>query len=200
MGNETIQVLVVGSGKSEVACADVIDGLVVNHERTIGMLKGGVGGENGVVRLNDRGSSLGSRIDAELKLALLSVVHREALHEQGTETRTSTTTEGVENQEALESGAVVGNSSNLVEDGVDQLLADSVVSTSIVVGSILLSADHLLWVEETAVGSGADLVDDIGLKIAIDGTGNVFALAFFDMLESALSKIRFCHFVLFRDQ
>jgi len=31
-------------------------------------------------------------------------------------------------------------------------------------------------VEEAAVGTGADLIDDVGLQIAVDGTGDVFAL------------------------
>ena len=33
--------------------ADVIDGLVVNHEGAVGVLQGGVGGQDGVVRLDD---------------------------------------------------------------------------------------------------------------------------------------------------
>jgi hypothetical protein len=31
--------------------------------------------------------------------------------------------------------------------------------------------------EQTAVGTSANLVDDIGLEIAVDGTGDVFAVA-----------------------
>jgi hypothetical protein len=34
----------------------------------------------------------------------------------------------------------------------------------------------LLGVEEGAVRTGADLVDDIGLKIGVDGTGDILAL------------------------
>jgi len=30
-------------------------------------------------------------------------------------------------------------------------------------------------VEETAVGTGSDLIDDIGLEVNIEGTGNVFS-------------------------
>jgi hypothetical protein len=51
------------------------------------------------------------------------------------------------------------------------------VATGVVVRGILLSADHLLGVEERAVRAGADLVDDIGLEIGVDGTGDIFALA-----------------------
>jgi len=40
---------------------------------------------------------------------------------------------------------------------VNKLLADGVVATGIVVGSILLAADELLGVEELLVGAVADL-------------------------------------------
>lgn len=43
------------------------------------------------------------------------------------------------------------------------------------VGGILLSSDQLLWVEELAVGSGSDLVNDGGLQIDKDGTRDVLA-------------------------
>jgi hypothetical protein len=51
------------------------------------------------------------------------------------------------------------------------------VTTGVVVGSILLASDHLLGVEERAVGTSADLIDNIGLKIAVDGARNVTASA-----------------------
>lgn len=142
------------------------------------MLEGGVGGEDRVVRLNDGGGSLRSGVDAELELALLAVVEREALHKKGTETGTGTTTEGVENEEALKTNTVVGNTSHLVQNGVDELLAHRVVSTSVVVRSILLSGNHLFGVEKTPVGTGADLIDDIGLEIAVDSPRNVLSLTY----------------------
>lgn len=147
------------------------------------MLQGGVGGQDGVVGLNDGGGSLRSRVDAELELALLAVVDGQTLHQESTETRTGTTTEGVEDQEALKTNAVVGNTSDLVENALNQLLADGVVATGVVVGSILLAGDHHLRVEQVAVRTGADLVDDIGLQVAVDGTGNVLALACFERVR-----------------
>lgn len=177
LSNETVQVDVVGTLETEVAAADVVNGLVVDHEGAVGVLESGVGGENRVVRLDNGGSGLGSRVDAELELALLAVVDGEALHEESTKAGAGTTTEGVEDEESLKTNAVVGNAANLVEDTVNELLADSVVTTGIVVGGILLASDHHLGVEQVAVGTGADFVDDIGLEIAVDGTGNVLALA-----------------------
>jgi hypothetical protein len=177
LSDQTVQVLVVGALNAEVTAADVVNGLVVDHEGAVGVLKSGVSGEDGVVRLDNGGGDLRSWVDAELKLALLAVVDGEALHEEGTETGTGTTTEGVEDEEALEARAVVGDMAHLVEDLVNELLADGVVATGVVVRGILLAGDHLLRVEERAVGAGADLIDDVGLKIAVDGAGHVLAIA-----------------------
>ena len=141
------------------------------------MLESGVGGQDGVVGLNNGCRGLRSRVDTELQLALLAVINGETLHQQSTETRTGTTTEGVEDQEALETGTAVGNTADLVQNLVDKLLADGVVTSGVVVGSILLAGDHVLGVEQAAVGAGADLVDDIGLKIGVDGTRDIFAIA-----------------------
>jgi hypothetical protein len=140
------------------------------------VLQGGVSGQDGVVRLNNSGSVLGSRVDTELKLGLLAVVDGQTLHQESTETGTGTTTEGVEDQETLETGTRVGNTTDTVKDLIDHLLTHGVVTTGVVVGSILLTSDHLLGVEKGTVGTGADLIDDIGLEIGVDGTGNVLAL------------------------
>ena len=177
LSNKAVQVLVVGALKAEVSAADIVDGLVVDHEGAVRVLEGGVGGEDGVVGLDNGGGDLRGGVDAELELALLAVVDGETLHEEGTETGTGTTTEGVEDEESLKTGAVVGNTADLVENTLNQLLANGVVTTSIVVRGIFLSGDHVLGVEQGAVGAGADLVDDIGLQVGVDGTGDIFALA-----------------------
>ena len=177
LSDEAVQVLVVGPLESEVASADVVDSLVVDHEGTVRVLKGGVGGEDGVVRLDDRGGGLWCWVNAELELALLSVVDGQTLHEEGSETRSGSATEGVEDEETLETRAVVGNAADGVKDLVNQLLSDGVVTTGVVVGRILLSGNHVLRVEQAAVGTGADLIDHVGLEIAVDGTWDVLALA-----------------------
>ena len=48
---------------------------------------------------------------------------------------------------------------------VDDLLADGVVATRIVVGGVLLARDQLLRVVQLAVLAGADLVDDGRLEV-----------------------------------
>jgi len=64
-------------------------------------------GQDAVVRLHDRGGDLGRRIDSETELRFLSVVHREPLQQQASQTGTSSSADGIEDEEALETGAVI---------------------------------------------------------------------------------------------
>jgi len=52
-------------------------------------------------------------------------------HQERTEPGTGSTTERVEDEETLKSGAVIGQTTKLVHDGVDELLPDSVMTTGI---------------------------------------------------------------------
>ena len=64
----------------------------------------------------------------------------------------------MEDEESLKTRALIGQLADSVQDQVDHLLADGVVSASVVVGSILLAGDQLFGVEELAVGTGTYLV------------------------------------------
>jgi hypothetical protein len=175
LSNEAVQVLVRRSGDIEVATADIVDSLVIDEESTVRVLNGAVSRQDSVVRLNNGSRGSGSRVDGELKLGLLAVLSRETLKEESTETGTSTTTEGVEDQEALERLAVVGNTANAVNDIVNHFLANGVVTTSIVVGGILLTTDQLLGVEKVTVFTSSDLIDRRGVKIDEEGSRNILA-------------------------
>ena len=67
------------------------------------MLESGVGGQDGVVWLDDRARKLWWGVQNKLEFRLLAIVHGEALQKESTETRTSSTAEGVEDEESLES-------------------------------------------------------------------------------------------------
>ena len=186
MSDQTVQVLIVGALDAQVATADVVDGLVVNHEAAIGVFQGGMCCQDGVVRLHDRGGDLRCGIDTKLELALLAIVDGQSFHQQSTEAGSGASTKRVEDQKSLQTGAVVRNASNLVQNLVDELLANGVVAASIVVGRVFLAGDHVLGVEEAAIGAGANFVDDVRLKVAVDGARNVLALACRDV------SFRFC--------
>lgn len=104
---------------------------MIYHEGAVGVLERGVGSQDRVVGLDDRRAKLRCRVHAELELGLLSVVRRETLEKESTETRASATAERVEDEEALEARAVVRQTTDLVHRRVDELLADGVVATGI---------------------------------------------------------------------
>ena len=109
-----------------------------------------------------QGGHLGTRVDEELQLGLLAVVHRDALPEDGGEAEAGAAADAVEDEQAQEAGAVICD----LPDVVDDLIADSVVAPGVV-------GDHLLGVEEIVVHSGTDLVDEGGLQVEEEGPENV---------------------------
>ena len=82
----------------------------------------------------------------------------------------------MEDEETLKPGAIIRYTANFVQNLIDELLANSVVTTSVVVRSIFLASDHMLGVEEAAISAGTDLIDNIGFKIAVDCSWDIFAL------------------------
>jgi len=173
--DESVQVGVGGALNIEVTAADIVDGLVVEHDGDIGVLEERVGGEDRVVGLNDGGGDLRRGVDGETELGLLAVIDGKSLEEERAETGAGTTTDGVEDEEALETSALISELSDTVEAEINNLLTDGVVTTGEVVGGILLTRDELLGVEELSVGSGTDLIDDGGLEIEEDSAGDVLA-------------------------
>lgn len=166
-----------------------------DHERAIRVFERGVGRQDRVVRLNDRVGESRGRVYTELKLGLFAVVGGETLKNESTETGTSSTTKGVENEESLKTVAVISQTAQPVHYVVNLLLSDGVVTAGVcrermhqsttaerpkamiptVARSILLASDHRFWVEEAPEGTVANLVDDIGLKIDVEGARNVLA-------------------------
>ena len=81
----------------------------------------------------------------------------------------------MEDEESLQSCALVGQLTDSVEDKVNDFLSNGVVSTGIVVGSIFLTSDELLGMEQLAVRSCADLVDYSWFQVHENCSGDVFA-------------------------
>jgi hypothetical protein len=73
----------------------------------------------------------------------------------------------------LETSAVVRELADAVQTQVDDLLADGVVATGVVVRRILLAGDQLLGVEQLAVRASAHLVDDGRLQVKEHRAGDV---------------------------
>lgn len=131
LGNQTVEVGKTGGGDPQILLANVINGLVVDHERAVGVLEGGVGRQYGVIWLDDRVSESGGGINAELELRLLSIIGRKTLKQESTEAGTGSAPERVEDEEALETRAVIGQTPDLVHNWVDLFFSYGVVTASV---------------------------------------------------------------------
>lgn len=95
------------------------------------MLESRMCSKHRIVWFNNRRRQLRGGVHTKLELRLFTIVGRQSLEKKCTETRSSTTTEGVENKEALEATAVVRKPADLVHSRVDKLLPNRVVATCI---------------------------------------------------------------------
>lgn len=107
LGDQAVKVVVRWARDTQVLTADLENSIVVDKESTVRVLNCRVSRENSVVWLNNSSADTWSWVDSKLKLALLAVVLGDTLLEKSTETRTGSTTEGVEDQETLKGGAIV---------------------------------------------------------------------------------------------
>jgi hypothetical protein len=173
LSDESVKVGVGGSLDIKVSSGNIIDGFVIKDDGDIGVLKKRVSGEDGVVRFNNGGGDLRRRIDGETKLGLLTVINRESFEEEGSETGTGSTTDGVEDEETLETSALIGKLSDSIEAEINDLLTNGVVTSGEVVGSIFFTGDKLLWMEELSVGTSSNFIDNGWLEIEEDSSWDV---------------------------
>lgn len=80
LGNQTVQIFVFRSLNPKTPFANIVDGLVVDHETAIGMFESGVSGKDRIVRLHNRSRNLWGRVHTKLQFTFLAVIDREALH------------------------------------------------------------------------------------------------------------------------
>ena len=83
----------------------------------------------------------------------------------------------MEDEESLKTSALFRQLADSVKNKINNLLSNGVVTTSIVVGSILLSSDELFRVEELTISSHSDLINDSWFQIHKDSPGNMLATA-----------------------
>ena len=112
-------------------------------------------------------------VDGESELGFLTIIDGKSLEEEGSETGSGTSTDGVEDEETLETSALIGELSDSIEAEIDDFFTNGVMSSGEVVGGIFFTGDELLWMEELSVGSGSDLIDNSWLEIEEDGSWDV---------------------------
>ena len=79
-------------------------------------------GEDTVVRLNNRGGDLRRWVDSEPELGLFPIVDREPLKEKRSKTRPSSSTNSVEDKEALKTSTVISELSDTVQAQINNFL------------------------------------------------------------------------------
>merc|ERR1712025_1289281 len=144
--DDAVQVGVRRALNVQATTANIVDGLVVQTESHIGVLQQRVRRKHVIVRLHDSGGNLRGRSHSVCQLGLFAVVDRKALQQKSSKTRAGTSTSGVVHKETLQTSAVVRPMAHSVQHKVDNLLANGVVTTGVVVGSILFARDQLLGV------------------------------------------------------
>merc|ERR1740138_76433 len=107
LSDESVQVGVGWSLNVEVSSGNIVDGLVIEDDGDIGVLKKRVGGEDGVVWLNNGGGDLWGWVDGETELGFLTVIDGESLEEERSESGSGTSSNSVEDEETLESSALI---------------------------------------------------------------------------------------------
>jgi len=166
--NESVQVGVSGSFDIELSSADIVDSFVIHLASNISVFQEGVGTQDGVVGFNNGVGDLGRGVDGERELGLLTVINGESFQEEGSETRSSTTSDSVEDAETLETGTVISELSDSVQYEVNDFLTNGVVSSGEVVSGIFLTGDQLFRVEELSVGTSSDFINNGGFEIDED--------------------------------
>jgi hypothetical protein len=173
--NETVEVGVSWALNVEVATANVVQGLVVDLHGDISVLKQGVHAEHSVVRLHHCSGHLRATPHCETDLGLLAIINRETLEEQASKTGASAATASVVDNKALQTSAVVSKLTQTIQDQVNNILSYRLVATSEVVGSIYLTREQLLWVEQLTVGASTDFINHGWLEVNVHTTRHVLS-------------------------
>merc|ERR1712168_696460 len=81
----------------------------------------------------------------------------------------------MEEKKSLKTNTLISKLPDSVQNQINNLLADGVVTPGVVVGGILLSVDQLFGMVELTVGSNSGLVNDSRLQVNKDSSWNMLA-------------------------
>mmetsp|Transcript_18966 Transcript_18966/g.24414 ORF Transcript_18966/g.24414 Transcript_18966/m.24414 type:complete len:296 (+) Transcript_18966:410-1297(+) len=165
LGNHTIQVRVTGSGDSKFLGSHFIQRFIVKQHSTIRVLQKRMCGQDTVVRFHHGRTDFRTGANGKTKLGFASVIHAQTFQKETTKTRSSTTPRGMKDQKALQSGALIGQLTDTIHDLVNQLLTDSVVTTSVVIGGIFGSSNDLSGMVQGFVFPSTNFITDTWFQI-----------------------------------
>jgi len=169
-GDEMVEITIGGGGKLESSETDIVEGLIIDNLDFISIFDKLMDGKGGVVRLDNGVGDLGGWEDGESLHDSVGIFLSDLRDEEGTHTRTGTTTEGVGDLETLEAVATFGLLPDNVEDGVNELGTFGVVTLGPVVTGTSLTEDEVVWSEELTEWSSSDRVHRSWLEIHEDSS------------------------------
>jgi len=189
LGDESVKIGVSWSFNIESSSTDIIDSFVIEHNSNISMFKKGVSGKDGVVWFNNSSGDLWGWIDSETEFGFLTIIDRKSFEKERSETRSSTTTDGVEYEETLETSTLISKFSDSVKTEIDNFFTNGVMSSSEVVSSIFFTRDQLFWVEELSVSTSSNFINNSWFKIEEYTSWDVFSSTSFteESVESIIT-------------
>jgi len=159
--------------------ADIVKSFVIDAENFISGLDELVDGKSAVVGLDDGIRNLWRWNNGVCGEDTIWIFFTELVEKECTKTRASTTTEGVNELESLESIARFGFLTDDIEDGLAEFLSLGVVSLGPVVTGTGLSEDEVIGAEKLTILASTDGIHSAWLKINKDCTRNVLAASSF---------------------
>jgi hypothetical protein len=174
--NKSVDILVRRTFDIKGSAAYIVKRFIVQVEGKIRILKKRVCREHSIVGLYNRRRYLRRGRNGKTHLGLTAEVNGKTLQEKRSKTGTSSSSGRVENEESLKSGTVITHLADLINDSIDDILSNRVVTTRVVISGVFLSADDRFRMVKTAVLSSADRVAHSGLEIDHDGTGHMLAV------------------------
>lgn len=83
----------------------------------------------------------------------------------------------MEDEEPLQASTALCQQTGPIQNKIDDLLPNRVMSPGVIVGSVLFASDHLLGVEQMSIDAGPDLVYDGWLEIDEDRSRDILLVA-----------------------
>jgi hypothetical protein len=171
--HKMVKISVSGGGELKSSEADVVQGLVIEGEALVGVLHKLMDGKGGVVGLHNGVRHLGGGDNRVSRHDSVGVLLTDLRDQEGSHTRSSTTTHGVGHLESLKAVRRLSLLTDNIKHRVDQLSTLGVMSLGPIVTSSGLAENKVIGSEQLSEGTSTDRVHGTGLKIHEDGTGHV---------------------------
>ena len=188
--DQMVKITISGGSELEGSEANVIKGFVIDDHALIGVLDQLMDGEGGVVGLDDGVRDLGGGDNGEGFHNSVRIFFSDLGDEEGTHSRSSSTTQRVSDLETLKAVAAFSFFSGNVEDGVDELSTLGVVTLGPVVSGTGLTEDEVVRSEKLTEGASSDRVHCSRFKIHKDGTGDISSTGGFVVVDVDSFKLK----------